>query len=88
MTGGASRPLPLVFDEPRGRPRPPRHLADLTPEDRTAVVRDLGLPAFRADQVSRHYFTRLSAAADDWTDIPAAQRADLARLLARRLIRK
>ena len=29
--------LSLVFDEPRGRKKPPRHLADLTPEEGAAV---------------------------------------------------
>ena len=27
-------PLPLVFDEPRGRKKPPRHLADLSAAER------------------------------------------------------
>ena len=50
--------LPLVFDAPR-RGLPPRHLADLDEAARRAAVTELGLPAFRADQLSRHYFARL-----------------------------
>ena len=38
----------------------------------------LGVPAFRADQVSRHYFARLADDPSAWTDIPAALRDDLA----------
>ena len=37
--------FPLVMAEPRGRAKPPRHLADLTLEERTAQAAELGLPA-------------------------------------------
>ena len=59
--------LPLVFDEPRGRGKPPRHLADLAPDERKARLDELGLPGFRAEQLSTHYFARLvdDPAADD-----------------------
>ncbi|MGH3509862.1 MAG: 23S rRNA (adenine(2503)-C(2))-methyltransferase RlmN [Nocardioidaceae bacterium] len=69
--------LPLVFDEPRGRKKPPRHLADLSAEERTALLVDLGLPGFRARQLSRHYFGRLVDDAEEMTDLPAAQRGSL-----------
>jgi 23S rRNA (adenine2503-C2)-methyltransferase len=65
--------LPLVFDPPR-RAMPPAHLADLSPEQRRAAVAELGLPAFRADQLSRHYFGRLEADPAAMTDLPAAVR--------------
>jgi 23S rRNA (adenine2503-C2)-methyltransferase len=65
--------LPLVFDPPR-RAMPPTHLADLSPEQRRAAVAELGLPAFRADQLSRHYFGRLEADPAAMTDLPAAVR--------------
>ena len=55
-----SKPLPLVFDEPRGRRKPPRHLADLAPDERKALAVELGLPGFRAKQLSTHYFARLA----------------------------
>ena len=65
--------LPLVFDAPRGA-KPPRHLADLDPAARRAAVADLGLPGFRADQLSRHYFGRLENDLSAMTDLPAAAR--------------
>jgi len=71
------RSLPLVFDEPRGRRKPPRHLADLTPAERKARLEELGLPGFRARQVAHHYFARLADSAEAMTDLPASQREDL-----------
>jgi len=68
--------LPLVFEAPR-RGMPPRHLADLDREERRAVVTELGEPAFRADQLARHYFTRLSTDPAAMTDLPAARRDQL-----------
>ncbi|MGB7983385.1 MAG: 23S rRNA (adenine(2503)-C(2))-methyltransferase RlmN [Candidatus Nanopelagicales bacterium] len=46
-------------------------------ERREAVVA-AGLPRFRADQVSNHWFARLVDDPQAWTDIPAALRAPLA----------
>jgi len=57
---------------------PPRHLADLDLAGRQAVVTELGEPAFRAKQVSRHYFGRLVRDPAQMTDLPAASRARLA----------
>ncbi|PZS32902.1 MAG: 23S rRNA (adenine(2503)-C(2))-methyltransferase RlmN [Pseudonocardiales bacterium] len=65
--------LPLVFEAPR-RGMPPRHLADLDRDERRAVVAELGEPAFRADQLGRHYFARLSTDPAAMTDLPAARR--------------
>jgi 23S rRNA (adenine2503-C2)-methyltransferase len=75
------KPGELTFDAPKGRGKPRRHLADMTGAERREAVATLGLPAFRADQVSRHYFARLSDDASAWTDIPAALRDDLAAVL-------
>jgi 23S rRNA (adenine2503-C2)-methyltransferase len=72
--------LPLVFDAPK-RATPPRHLADLDPADRRAVAGELGLPAFRADQLARHYFGRFTADLDAMTDLPAGARDTLRALL-------
>lgn len=69
--------LPLVFDEPRGRRKPPRHLADLTEAERTALLVEHGLPGYRAKQLSNHYFSRLVDDPADMTDLPSAQRDDL-----------
>ncbi|MFL6132447.1 MAG: 23S rRNA (adenine(2503)-C(2))-methyltransferase RlmN [Nocardioidaceae bacterium] len=71
------RTLPLVFNEPRGRTKPPRHLADLTAEQRKALVTEAGLPGFRAKQLSTHYFARLVDDPAAMTDLPAADRAQL-----------
>ncbi|MCX6401500.1 MAG: 23S rRNA (adenine(2503)-C(2))-methyltransferase RlmN [Propionibacteriales bacterium] len=71
------RPLPLVFDEPRGRKKPPQHLADLDPSGRKALLVEMGLPGFRAKQVATHYFSRLADDPEQMTDLPAAQRAEL-----------
>ncbi|MGD9954685.1 MAG: 23S rRNA (adenine(2503)-C(2))-methyltransferase RlmN [Candidatus Nanopelagicales bacterium] len=76
----APKPGELTFEAPR-RGKPPRHLADLTTAERREAVTALGLPAFRADQVSRHYFARLASDPDGWTDIPTAQREGIAKAL-------
>lgn len=60
----------LVFEAPR-RGKPPRHLSDLSLAERRQVTEGLGLPAYRADQLSRHWFGRRSDAPATWTDIPA-----------------
>ena len=58
-TTGPVKTLPLVFDEPRGRRKPPRHLADLDAAGRKELLEKAGLPGFRAKQLSTHYFSRL-----------------------------
>jgi 23S rRNA (adenine2503-C2)-methyltransferase len=72
--------LPLVFEAPR-RGLPPRHLADLTEAERRAAVAGLGVPGYRADQLSRQYFTRFENDIDVMTDVPVAIRPQLAGLL-------
>ena len=67
------QPLPLL---PRTG-KPPRHLADLDPAARRAAVVSLGQPAFRAAQLSRHYFGRYTDDAAQMTDLPAASREAL-----------
>jgi len=70
---------PPGLQQSRGRrPRPPRHLADLDPDARRAAVAELGQPGFRADQLSRHYFSRLTDDPADMTDLPADIRDSLA----------
>jgi len=72
-----TKTLPLVFNEPRGRKKPPRHLADLTPSERKSVVTEMGLPGFRATQLATHYFARLMDDPEQMTDLPAAHRSTL-----------
>jgi len=69
--------LPLVFDEPRGRKKPPRHLADLDEAGRRDLLVEHGLPAYRAKQLSHHYFARLVDDPAQMTDLPATQRDEL-----------
>lgn len=64
----APRPT-LSFSVPR-RGKPPRHLADLTLAERIDALRELGLPGYRAKQLSAHYFTHLTRDAGEMSDIP------------------
>ena len=74
----STRPPPgqLRFTAPRGG-KPPRHLADLDPAERKAVVEALGHKGFRAKQLSTHYFERLVESPQDMSDLPKAIRDDL-----------
>jgi 23S rRNA (adenine2503-C2)-methyltransferase len=58
--------------------RPPRHLADLELAERREAVVALGERAFRADQLSRHYFARYTDSPEDMTDLPIGVRTALA----------
>jgi 23S rRNA (adenine2503-C2)-methyltransferase len=78
--------LKLVFEEPKQRKKAPEHLADLTKEERRAKAESLGLPAFRANQISTHYFTHYNDEPDSWTDIPAALRPIVAEHFLPKLI--
>jgi 23S rRNA (adenine2503-C2)-methyltransferase len=73
----APKQLPLVLSEPRGRKKPPRHLADLDDAGRKELLEEMGLPGFRAKQLSNHYFARLVDDPEQMTDLPAGQRDDL-----------
>jgi 23S rRNA (adenine2503-C2)-methyltransferase len=71
--------LPLAaVSAPAGRPRPPAHLADLDLAARREAVAALGEPAYRAGQVSRHYFGRLVRDPAAMTDLPASSRDRIA----------
>ncbi|MFZ4079484.1 MAG: 23S rRNA (adenine(2503)-C(2))-methyltransferase RlmN, partial [Microbacteriaceae bacterium] len=70
------RPL-LQFAEPK-RAQPPVHLADLTPTERTERIIELGLPGFRAKQLSTHYFTHYTSDPAKMTDLPADRRDEIA----------
>jgi len=63
-------PGELTMVAPR-KQKPPLHWSDLTVDERREKVVELGLPAFRADQISRQFFGRLSNDPASWTDIPA-----------------
>jgi 23S rRNA (adenine2503-C2)-methyltransferase len=66
--------------------RPPLHLADMGPAERRAAAARLGHRPFRADQLSRHYFARLTDDPAAMTDVPAGARGPLARALLPRLL--
>lgn len=81
MSAEPTTTLPLVFEQPRGRGKPPRHLADLDPVDWAEAADRAGQPHFRVKQVARHYFTRHTREARLMTDLPAASRDALAQAL-------
>jgi len=66
-----SLPLPLVWTPPRSA-KPPRHLADLSIEQVRAAVVEAGHPAYRAEQLSRHYFD--APAGQELTELPREAR--------------
>jgi len=70
----------------QGRPKPPRHLADLALPERRAAVAELGERPFRADQLSRQYFARLADDPAEMTDLPRSVRQELADALLPRLL--
>jgi len=71
-------PLELVPTQGRARRgKPPRHLADLAPEERAAAVVEAGEPPYRARQVSTHYFGHLTDDPGAMTDLPRRLRDDL-----------
>nr|WP_084800681.1 23S rRNA (adenine(2503)-C(2))-methyltransferase RlmN [Promicromonospora kroppenstedtii] len=78
--------IPLQM-APKRRGKPPRHFADLTPEERVASVVEAGEPAFRAKQLATHYFTHYTSDAAQMTDLPAKSREALAATMFPQLIR-
>ena len=69
------RPL-LQFASPRVK-QPPTHLADLSLAERGAKMKELGLPAFRAKQLSTHYFQHWTVDPEAMSDLPKAGRGEL-----------
>ena len=62
---------PTAAGNPRRAAMPPRHLADLDLAGSAALPSpDLGEPAFRARQLSTHYFGRLVRDPAAMTDLP------------------
>jgi 23S rRNA (adenine2503-C2)-methyltransferase len=60
----------LIFDAPTVKKKTPIHLADLTVAERKARAEELGLPAFRANQLAVHFFTHHNDDVESFTDIP------------------
>ncbi|WP_312181955.1 23S rRNA (adenine(2503)-C(2))-methyltransferase RlmN [Arthrobacter sp.] len=69
------RPL-LQFKSPRVS-QPPVHLADLTLAERQEKVKALGLPGFRAKQLSVHYFQHYTTDPEKMSDLPKERREEL-----------
>ena len=77
--GGTSGPFRDVLSRDHARRgKPPVHFADMTPAERAARCKELGLPAFRAKQLASHYYGHLDVDAAEFTDFPAAKRAEAA----------
>ena len=79
---------PVLSFTAKRRGKAPAHLADLDAAGRKQVLKDLGLPAFRADQLSRHYFTHFEADPQRMSDIPAGMRAQVSEALLPTLVSK
>lgn len=80
-----TKPLPLVFAAPK-RGKPPVHLADLDTDGRRQAVAAAGQPAFRADQLARHYFGGLTRDAAEMSDLPASSRGQFVEALLPELL--
>ena len=49
-----------VIEELKETKKPPKHIADFSLKERKEFANELGIPGFRADQVSRHWFANLN----------------------------
>lgn len=58
--------------------KPSAHWIDFDPDQRLAVVAELGLPKFRARQISHQIFSGLNTDPESWTDFPQADRQRVA----------
>ncbi len=83
----AGRTVPLALSVPK-RGKPPVHWADLDAEAKATAIADLGLPKFRASQLNRHLFERLTDDPQQWTDIPRDERELLAARLTPKLLER
>jgi 23S rRNA (adenine2503-C2)-methyltransferase len=75
LTNPDGRPT-LQFAQPRVK-QPPKHLADMTLAERQEQVVELGYPAFRAKQLSAHFFQRFTTDPSEMTDLPKDGREEL-----------
>ncbi|MDO5719315.1 MAG: 23S rRNA (adenine(2503)-C(2))-methyltransferase RlmN [Actinomycetaceae bacterium] len=68
---------PVLSFSAKRRGKAPSHLADLDLTERKRVLTEAGLPAFRADQLSRHYFRHFEADPAQMTDVPTSMVEDV-----------
>lgn len=71
-------PIPgeLVFESPK-RGKPPTHFLDLSVAQRKEALIAMGMPGFRADQISRHVFEHLETDIAQWSDIPESSKLQI-----------
>lgn len=62
---------------PARRGKAPAHLVDLGVDERIAAVQELGLPGFRAKQLSVHYVEHMTTDPAAMTDLPQEGREEL-----------
>jgi 23S rRNA (adenine2503-C2)-methyltransferase len=72
----SGRPV-LQFEAKPRKQQPPVHLVDMSKDELTAKAKELGIPAFRVKQISKHYFTHYTSNPDEMTDLPQEGRAEL-----------
>ena len=68
-----AEPVVLNFNRAR-RSMPPKHFADYTKDERVEILKELGLPKFRDDQIARHYYGRFETDPELMTDLPESVR--------------
>lgn len=78
--------LQLVLEQPRGKAKPPRHLADLAPDERQETAGQLGHQAYRVKQIAHHYFARYERNPQAMTDLPSAERDALVQAILPELL--
>ncbi len=83
--GADGRPE-LQFATKRRVSQPPTHLADLSLAERQAKLKELGLPGFRAKQLSVHYFQHYTTDPEKMSDLPKERRAELAEAMFPKLL--
>ncbi len=84
----SSKARPIISFTARRRGKAPSHLADLDLDGRKKVLSEVGFPAFRADQLSRHYFEHGVADPELMSDVPASMREVVSQTLLPHLITK
>lgn len=78
---------PILSFTAKRRGKPASHLADFDVPRRKAWAKEIGLPPFRADQVSRHYFGQNLADVTQMSDIPVALREKIQNTMLPTLVR-
>jgi 23S rRNA (adenine2503-C2)-methyltransferase len=76
----------LVFEAPAVKKKTPIHLADLSLTERKERAAELGLPAFRTNQLAVHFFAHYSDDVESYTDIPKELRSTLAEAFLPKLL--